>query len=174
MNKPDHVLEIFLQPGEYYFGDRDTRIRTVLGSCVSVTMWHPRQLIGGMCHFMLPSRLRKPSDPLDGRYADEAMAMFMRDIAVASTRPEDYVVKLFGAGNMFPHLKEYSRGVRFNVADVEKAQGVSQRNHQAALLLSKRYGFNVHASNMGGEGHRQVFFDLWTGHVWVKHNSIQV
>ena len=51
-----NVIEIFLQPGDFYFGDRDTRIRTLLGSCVSITMWHPRLHVGGMCHFMLPER----------------------------------------------------------------------------------------------------------------------
>ena len=48
MKKPDHVIEIFLQPGDFYFGGADTRIRTILGSCVSITMWHPTRLIGGM------------------------------------------------------------------------------------------------------------------------------
>ena len=28
MKRPSHVIEIFLQPGDFYFGDRDTRIRT--------------------------------------------------------------------------------------------------------------------------------------------------
>ncbi len=174
MKKPDHVIEVFLQPGDYYFGGKDTRIRTVLGSCVSITMWHPQKMIGGMCHFMLPSRKRKPGDRLDGRYADEAMAMFMRDIAASGTKSEEYEVKLFGAGNMFPHLKEYSRGVKLNVPDINESGNVSFNNQQAAILLSKRYGLNVHASNLGGDGHRQIFFDLWSGHVWVKHNLIQV
>src|SRR5439155_18563598 len=50
MRKPTAYLEIFLQPGEWYFGDADTRIRTLLGSCVAITMWHPRRCLGGMCH----------------------------------------------------------------------------------------------------------------------------
>jgi chemotaxis protein CheD len=31
-------------------------IRTVLGSCVSITLWHPVKRVGGMCHFLLPTR----------------------------------------------------------------------------------------------------------------------
>jgi Chemotaxis protein; stimulates methylation of MCP proteins len=50
------IMEIFLQPGDWYFGDRDTRIRTLLGSCIAITIWHPRLLVGGMCHFLLPGR----------------------------------------------------------------------------------------------------------------------
>ena len=29
--KPQHVLGIFMQPGEFYFGDESTGIRTLLG-----------------------------------------------------------------------------------------------------------------------------------------------
>ncbi|MBL8511280.1 MAG: chemotaxis protein CheD, partial [Betaproteobacteria bacterium] len=58
MSDTSFVMDIFLQPGEFYFGDADTRIRTLLGSCVSITMWHPTRRIGGMCHYMLPTRGR--------------------------------------------------------------------------------------------------------------------
>jgi len=56
MADPDGILEIFLGPGDLFFGDRDTRIRTLLGSCVAVTLWHPRAKLGGMCHFVVPTR----------------------------------------------------------------------------------------------------------------------
>ena len=49
MKQSEHAVEIFLQPGDFYFGDENTRLRSLLGSCVSITMWHPTKLIGGMC-----------------------------------------------------------------------------------------------------------------------------
>jgi hypothetical protein len=50
------------------------RIVTLLGSCVSITVWSPRLLVGGMCHFMLPSRGVIPEGATyAGRYGDEAM-----------------------------------------------------------------------------------------------------
>ncbi len=174
MKKPDHVIEIFLQPGDYYFGDRDTRIRTILGSCVSITMWHPTLLIGGMCHYMLPTRKREKGDALDGRYADEAMAMFMRDIAAAGTRPSDYQVKLFGAGNMFPIAQDTRAHCPIKPCNpIETTcRRVSCRNEITAQFLVEKAGFTVHASCLGGTGHRQVFFDIWTGHVYSRHNAI--
>src|SRR5262245_20243998 len=54
MKSPADVLEIFLQAGEFYFGGEKTRIRTLLGSCVAITVWHPKLRIGGMSHYMLP------------------------------------------------------------------------------------------------------------------------
>lgn len=173
MKKPDNVIEIFLQPGDYYFGDRDTRIRTILGSCVSIAMWHPSLLIGGMCHYMLPTRNRGISESLDGRYADEAMAMFLRDITAAGTRPSEYRVKMFGGGNMFfeEHDKNCPNWPCANPSE-HTCHNISCRNEQTALALAKLYDFKVQASHLGGKGHRQVIFDIWTGHVWVKHCPI--
>lgn len=155
------TVEIYLQPGDFYFGDRDTRIRTVLGSCVSITMWHPRRLIGGMCHFMLPSRNVKRFGTLDGRYADEAILMFLQEAVRFNTDPGDYIVKLFGGGNMFPHhLKKPG------CADI------AHKNMETASMLMERHGFIVTAQDMGRAGHRQVIFDVCTGHVWSRHNPI--
>lgn len=175
MHKPNHVIEIFLQPGDFYFGDRDTRIRTILGSCVSITIWHPRLLIGGMCHYMLPTRRRCGGEgELDGRYADEAMEMFMREIRLSKTKPFEYQVKIFGGGDMFPETKKRHISVcsRQTCSDPLNTDcgSVGCRNINTAQLLVKKNGFDIHASCLGGEGHRQVFFDVWTGHVWNKRN----
>jgi hypothetical protein len=35
------VIDIFLMPGDVFVGDEQYRVRTLLGSCVSVTLWHP-------------------------------------------------------------------------------------------------------------------------------------
>ncbi len=173
MHKPAHIVEIFLQPGDFYFGDRDTRIRTVLGSCVSITMWHPQRLIGGMCHYMLPTRGQKRGGEPDGKYADEAMELFLREMRAANTRPSEYQVKLFGAGNMFP---------KAGVPDCQhctpetayfRPEGlcpkVSCRNRLVAYYLMQKHGFSIHAEHLGGDGHRQLFFDVWSGYAWMKH-----
>jgi chemotaxis protein CheD len=33
----------------------------------------------------------------------------------------------------------------------------------------KRHGFTSCAEHLGGVGHRNIFFDIWNGHVWVRH-----
>ncbi|WFP49099.1 chemotaxis protein CheD [Methylomonas sp. EFPC3] len=160
MSKPEFFLEIFLQPGELYFGDRETRIRTVLGSCVAITLWHPALHIGGMCHFMLPgSRRQQRSNELDGRYADEAVLMFMHELRKSKTSPKDYEVKVFGGGDQFPGQAKPNR------------LSVSDNNVIAARELLAHHGFKIKAEHLGGTGHRNVIFDLWSGHVWMKHVS---
>ena len=162
MSAPDDVLEIFLGPGEFYFGDGKTRIRTVLGSCVAITLWHPTRLIGGMSHYMLPNRTprRKNGSPLslDGRYADEVMEMFMRELRRSRSKPAEYQVKIFGGGRMFEHFGK-DRSIHV---------GIPERNVQVGRELVSRYGFSFSAEDLGGRGHRNVMLDLWSGDAWVK------
>jgi chemotaxis protein CheD len=165
-------MDIFLQPGDFYFGDHSTRIRTILGSCISITMWHPQRRIGGMCHYMLPSRGITEEKPLDGRYADEALQLFMREIRALGTWPDEYQVKLFGGGNMF-------RNVALNTAAAHKmlrdsdCRDVSCRNRKIAYQLIQHYGFSLTAEHLGGSGHRQVMFEIASGHAWVRQNPIK-
>lgn len=152
MHKPDGVIEVFLQPGDLYFGDRYTRIRTLLGSCVSLVLWHKQELLGGMCHYMLPSR-RHAGRQLDGRYADEALHLMLKEIRASGTRAEDYRLSLFGGGNMFGALMQ---------------RNIGQTNVSAGLELLAAHGLQCHARHAGGDGYRNLIFDVWSGHVALR------
>ena len=160
LKKPPHVIEIFLQPGELWFGDEHTRIRTILGSCVAVTLWHPKRRIGGMCHYMLPGRTRGKGAGQDGRYGDEALDLLVKEMKAARSHPHEYEAKLFGGGHMFKHA--------FGTVK-DRGDQVPDRNIDAGRKLVQRHGFMVKAEQLGGSGHRQVIFDIWSGHVWVRH-----
>lgn len=155
-----HVMEIFLQPGEFYFSGRDTRIRTILGSCIAVVLWHPKLKIGGMCHYVLPGlRKARRANELDGKYADDAILMFMEELARSGTHPRDYVVKMFGGGSQFPSMA------------CPAAMNVADRNVEVGHRLLAHHGFRLQADHLGDTGHRNVVFDIWSGDVWVKHVS---
>ncbi|MDP1771126.1 MAG: chemotaxis protein CheD [Methylobacter sp.] len=166
MISPLHPMEIFLQPGDHYFADRDTRIRTVLGSCVSMTFWHPQLLVGGMCHYMLPERGSERRDgewpAPDGRYADEAIALLLKKMDVVGASHKEYQVKLFGGGNMFPETNK----------NMNAMSQIGSRNVQAARRLAKQHGFTCVAEHLGDIGHRNVIFEVWSGEVWVKHTNV--
>ena len=170
--KPQHVIEIFLHPGEFYFGDESTRIRTLLGSCVSITLWHPKRRVGGMCHYMLPSRGGRRHETPDGRYADEVIALFLREIASAKTHPSEYEVKLFGGGNMFPRNgAKWSRKKSAANPVRGEHESISLLNVQAGRILIEQHGFRIKAEDAGGNGQRHIIFDIWSGHVWVRRNK---
>lgn len=154
------TTDITLKPGEFHFGGGRTRIHTLLGSCVAITLWHPTKLIGGMCHYLLSTRgLNQRLS--EGHYADEAVQLFLHEIRRAHTRPQEYEVKLFGGGNMFEALRD--RGGAVNV---------SQSNIQSGALLLRQHGFRIKATDVGGNGHRKIYLELWNGDVWVQRGGV--
>jgi chemotaxis protein CheD len=152
------VLDYFLQPGEVYFGDADTRIRTLLGSCVAVTWWHPTQHIGGMCHYLLPTRPQRDMTlPVpDGRYAEEAFGLALDYIQQAGTPPQDYQVKMFGGGDVLKHT----------------GGSVGARNIAFARTWLAAHGFRVSHEHLAGHGFRNIIFDIATGDVWVRYQAL--
>ncbi|HEY8158825.1 MAG TPA: chemotaxis protein CheD [Methylobacter sp.] len=161
MTSPLLPLDIFLHPGDHYFADRDTRIRTVLGSCVAMTFWHPQLLVGGMCHYMLPKRVNaRGTGGQPGRYADTAVALLLEEMDAVGAPYKEYQVKLFGGGSMFPDT------------DKTRMPPLGIQNVQAARRLAKQHGFTCVAEHLGDTGHRDVIFEVWSGEVWVKHSDV--
>ena len=118
---------------------------------------------------MLPTRGQNRSGPPDGRYGDEAMELFLKEIRAAGTRPEEYEVKLFGGSNMFAHTRIGNAPRKPCAAPcADPCKDVSCRNRRSARLLAERHGFKVKAENLGGTQPHNVLFDLWSGHVWIK------
>ncbi|GAA3392222.1 chemotaxis protein CheD [Cryptosporangium minutisporangium] len=151
--------DVILHPGDFCFASAGTRIRTLLGSCVSISMWHPRRRIGGMCHYMIPRR-RRPADAgheLNGRYADEAIELFLRELSRTRTMPHEYQVKMFGGGNQFPAAR--------------RALDIPRQNIEIGLELLEQHGFELTATHLGGTGARHIVFDLSDGGVWMKHTG---
>ena len=163
---PEPPEEVYLQPGEWHFGSGRTRVRTLLGSCVAIAVWHPALRVGGLCHFMLPTRnayARHGHPPhghgghgahLDGRYADEAMYLLLRGMHAAGAKPHEFDAKLFGGGRMS--------------AGEGTAGDVPFRNIVAARALVQQHGLRLRAEHLGGQGHRNLLFELWSGDAYLR------
>jgi chemotaxis protein CheD len=148
--------DVFLQPGEWFVGDARHRVRTVLGSCISMTLWDPRSRLGAMSHFMLASRGRARPGALDGRYGDEALRLMVSALERRSVRVTCCEAKVFGGGDMFPGGRGGHGGA------------VGRRNGEAARALLAAYGIALVSESLYGEGHRQIVFDIGTGDVWAR------
>ena len=156
------LMDIFLQPGELFVGDAGFQIRTILGSCVSITLWHPQLRVGGMSHFLLPTRGQPGvTNERDGRYGDEALELMLVDLKAAGVNPKQCQAKIFGGGNMFPG-NQHARG--------HQARGLSvgKRNGEAARALLRLHDIEVVTESLFGIGHRQIIFDVSKGDVWAK------
>jgi len=166
---------VFLRAGDFYFGRGEVRLRTLLGTCVSVALWHPRKRIGGRGHDLLPSRGRADgaAEGSAGLYADEVFGLFNLAVKKYKTVPADYVVKLFGGGNMFPRRTDGRRCADQPCGDSQRKACalVGCQNVAAAHGLLESCGYRIVAEDVGGEGSRQIVFDLADGSLWVSRGS---
>jgi chemotaxis protein CheD len=166
---------VFLRTGDFYFGKGAVRIKTLLGTCVAISMWHPFKRMGGMCHYLLSTRgsAQAALHVGAGFYADEVMTLFADALARHGTHPAEYQVKVFGGGNMFPDrdavacraLQSCSDELRSPCAHVGCHNVLSARR----LLLAG--GFQIMTEDVGGYGSRNVMFDLDDGNLWVSRGA---
>lgn len=147
------IIDIYLLPGEYFVGGAQHRIRTLLGSCVSITLWHPERKIGTMSHFLLSSRNQDKSEGLNSRYGEEALELMLSELRAKGVDPKECQAKIFGGGQMFPG----------------SSQGIGRQNGEVALRLLRTHGIPVVSESLYGVGHRSIIFDISTGNVWSRH-----
>ena len=165
--------DVVLHPGELYFGSSPTRIGTLLGSCVSICIWHPKLKIGGMCHYLLPTRGGDRAVQYCAKYADEAFFMFLKELEKSGTKPHEYEAKLFGGGNMFHGKGQRIHRHRNHLEKISsvKEPNVASLNVAAARDLARLHGFSIKAEDLGGLGYREVIFDLQDGRAWSRHRE---
>lgn len=90
-------------PGDWWVGcgERSLRVQTLLGSCVSLVLWHPGQRVGGLCHYLLPQRVFEQG-PLSGRYGDEAVELMVQALREHTQAPlSTFQAYLYGGADAF-------------------------------------------------------------------------
>lgn len=157
-NKIKHLLgRHIIKPGEFYFGDNEDDIYTLLGSCVAVTMWHPYRHIAGMCHVVLPIREHEESHT---RFANCAVKQFKKEISKFNSMPVEYEVGVYGGGNMFPDIAK----------DPEKQIGM--KNFREIKRLLNEAGFLIKFEDVGGSVARKLTLNRATGKISIEHVKV--
>jgi chemotaxis protein CheD len=150
------IRDLLLNPGEYAIGDASCRIRTVLGSCVSITLWEPQRKVGAMSHFLLAGRSSAPGAALDARYGEDALRLMLLELAQIGVTAQRCQAKIFGGANMFPE------------ATLPGALHVGRHNGECARNWLRGLGITIHSESLFGCGHRQIVFDVASGDVWAR------
>jgi chemotaxis protein CheD len=153
---PGEYREISIPPGEFRFEGCDNRLRTLLGSCVAITMWHPIKKLGGMCHFLLPARTQEGKPSPDPRYGDEAFNLMERAANKHHCELKEFEYKLFGGASLLPPGTSLSR------------IAVGHRNIEMARGLLEKASLKIVSEDVGGACARTVVLDNWNGDVWVR------
>ncbi len=150
--------DLNLLAGQLYFGADAARVRTLLGSCVGIALWHPRKRLGGMCHFLLPERARSPDTPRDARFGIEAIELLLQAIEQSGTLPRDYNAFLYGGADTMPDKV----GVKFNVGE---------RNIELGWGQIEAHGFTLHEVDVGDNVPRTVTLDYASGEVSMRRGQ---
>ena len=155
MTRLKDLIDIFLQPGELFVGDASFQIRTILGSCVSITLWHPQARVGGMSHFLLPTRtVAVAGQVLDGRYGDEALQWMLKDLRASGVNPRQCLAKVFGGGSPLTLTND--------------ASAVGVLNARVAFATLDKLGVSIVGKSVGGNAGMRIYFENWSGLVLVR------
>jgi chemotaxis protein CheD len=159
MNYHGPQLEkIYLSPGELVIAEEPVMVTTVLGSCISVTMFHPRSGAAAICHAMLPNG----GDSNSFKYVDISINHMVKFFKLRNIRKEEIQVKLFGGADMFKNA----------VANIRNLT-VGWQNISVATGCLKNFGLTPSVTDTGGNKGRKLIFKTNSGAVFIKKLSSQ-
>ena len=151
---PDHQTA-FLNVAQGILVNKPTLAHTVLGSCVSVTFFAPRQGLAAIFHALLPRaaeyRLHDP-EQAPYKFVDTAIALLAARFARRGVAFSDIECKVFGGASAL-FAEEIS---------------VGRKNVEVAFATLSDLGLRVAASNVGGDAGRKIVFSTSTGEIFMR------
>jgi chemotaxis protein CheD len=152
---------VHLKPGEVHITDMPEVVITVLGSCLSVTMFNRRLGVAGMCHSLLPecgNRETCRSGCREGyRYVDCSIRQMVRVFDKYGVPRSEIEVKCFGGADMF--IRKSEKTDFFTVG---------KQNIIVAEKIIASEGLTLRAKDVGGVQGRKMLFYTHTGEVLLK------
>lgn len=146
--EPAHELEVlYVEPGQLVVCTEPCRIRTVLGSCVSVCLYDPELRHGGMNHFMLPEAAS--SFETSSRYGNRAMPMLLERMERLGSNRSQLCASVFGGARV--------------LFDAPQLMHLGRRNADFALDWLEQNSITVVLSSVLGNAARRLDFDVETG-----------
>jgi chemotaxis protein CheD len=148
--------QVYLHPGEVHLARTPTILKTLLGSCVGVTFWDPREGLGALCHGVLP-RCPGGVSPAEGyRYVDFAIRDLVCRFESLGALRSQLQVKVFGGADVLP------------VGRANSKPTVGRQNLEMALDVLREENLHAIASDLGGTLGRAIQFHTGTGEVGLR------
>jgi chemotaxis protein CheD len=126
-----------------------------LGSCVAVTLFDREKKIGGMIHFMLPSKVFSKAFFNPYKYCDTGLSNLIMEMEQLGARKYRMEAKVVGGANMFSIF----------IKNVEESIGY--RNIEMAKKMLRENRIPVTAEDTGSDYSRSVEFTIKTGKIKV-------
>lgn len=150
---PAHAIaDIQVGMGQVAAAEGPQRLRSVLGSCVGVVLYHPRTHRGTLAHVVLPdSAGRSGAGP--GKFADTAVPHMVDLLRMAGPLRRELIAKIAGGANMFAHTGPLQIG---------------EANTQAVIRALEAAGVRLVAKDVGGTCGRRITFDCSSGELLLE------
>jgi chemotaxis protein CheD len=159
-----------LQPGELLVTQEPQWVLTLLGSCVSVTMFNARFRLAAICHALLPEPHGEippgPEPARRFRYLSDALPAMAGRFFRLGLPPSEVEVKLFGGGNVV------DLG-----GDSHSDRSIGHANIAMARRLLKAARFRIKAQSVGGNRGCKIMFNTQTGevlHRWLSRGATKI
>jgi chemotaxis protein CheD len=149
----DRRKKFYLHPGQVFTSRECHAVTTILGSCVSVCLWDPSAKIGGINHFLLPTRTGDA--PASPRFGDLAIRQLIEQLVAFGCRRQNLLAKIFGGACVLE---------AFQVRESH----LGQRNAQVAEQILAAAGIPLAGQDVGGQRGRKLIFHTDDGAAWVK------
>ena len=151
MSNPEEVPVYFLNPGELIFSKKPVTIRTVLGSCVAVTIYDKINKFGGMVHYLLPNSSNRE---VSTKYGDVAVPTLINKFIQAGSKKQSLEATIIGGA--------------FIIFDESEVFFIGDRNIETAQQILKQNEIRVVSTNTGGEHGRRVIFNMLTNKIEIS------
>lgn len=135
-----------MNPGELICSNEDIVIKTVLGSCVGITLYDKEKKIGGMCHFLLPYSSKNEAST---KFGNIAIPLLIKKMLAQGASKKNLIAKVFGGANVIFDEKEFFF--------------IGEKNIELATKLLKEYSIPIKEINVGGEIGKKVLFYTHSG-----------
>lgn len=145
----------FINVGEIFVGTKPTEIVTVLGSCVAVCLFDPKEQIGSMNHYLVPlwngNGLQTP------KYGNISIPRLIETMQNVGCDIRNLQAKIFGGANI-------------NVTDHEHMM-IGKKNILIAKEILSQYHIRILAEDTGGNRGRRIMMQSDTSKVLMKYTK---
>lgn len=142
--------DYFLKPGELIVTRNPIHITTVLGSCISVSLFDPVLKLGGMNHYMLPFWNGRDQNPF--KYGNCAIKALVDRMVNHGAVRDRMVAGIFGGAC--------------------SSTSVFKIGHQNAMIAQEalhEQGIKIPEQNVGGKYGRKIRFSVSTNEVIINY-----
>ena len=137
--------------GQIAAGTGPAQLKAVLGSCIGLALYRPRQETAIFGHIVLPESSGQGTSP--GKFADTAVPEMIRILKKSGVSTTGLLAKFTGGASMFGSTGPMQIG---------------QVNAEAVANALKKAGIRVVAEDVGGKSGRRVTFDCQSSELKIE------